>query len=147
VNKLISIKEASALAGVSTHTFRRWIKAGIISAIKITSRTVRIDPTELESVIFKKKTINAAAGVSSRSVYVMSEIANRNEDQNDNQSVLMSRIDAAKHFGIGRQTLIRFEKRGFLTPLRLGPRKVYYRRDKIESLIEGWEKDGRINAQ
>ena len=64
-----------------------------------------------------------------------------------NESGLMSRIDAAKHLGLDRQTLIRFEKRGLLTPLRLGARMVLYRRDEIESLIERWAQSGMIHAR
>jgi DNA-binding transcriptional MerR regulator len=64
-----------------------------------------------------------------------------------NESGLMSRIDAAKHLGLDRQTLIRFEKRGLLTPLRLGARMVLYRRDEIESLIERWAQSGMIQAR
>ena len=64
-----------------------------------------------------------------------------------NESGLMSRIDAAKHLGLDRQTLIRFEKRGLLTPLRLGARMVLYRRDEIESLIERWTQSGMIHAR
>ena len=64
-----------------------------------------------------------------------------------NKSGLMSRIDAAKHLGLDRQTLIRFEKRGYLTPLRLGARMVLYRRDEIESLIERWAQSGMIQAR
>ena len=64
-----------------------------------------------------------------------------------NESGLMSRIDAAKHLGLERQTLIRFEKRGLLTPLRLGARMVLYRRDEIESLIELWAQSGMIQAR
>ena len=64
-----------------------------------------------------------------------------------NKSGLMSRIDAAKHLGLDRQTLIRFEKRGLLTPLRLGARMVPYRRDEIESLIERWAQSGMIQAR
>ena len=63
-----------------------------------------------------------------------------------NKSGLMSRIDAAKHLGLDRQTLIRFEKRGLLTPLRLGARMVLYRRDEIESLIERWAQSGMIET-
>jgi DNA-binding transcriptional MerR regulator len=64
-----------------------------------------------------------------------------------NESGLMSRIDAAEHLGLERQTLIRFEKRGLLTPLRLGARMVLYRRDEIESLIELWAQSGMIQAR
>jgi len=41
-----------------------------------------------------------------------------------NEWVLMSRIDAAEHLGLERQTLVRLEKRGLLTLLRLGARMV-----------------------
>ena len=64
-----------------------------------------------------------------------------------NGSGLMSRMNAAKHLGLDRQTLIRFEKRGLLTPLRLGARMVLYRRDEVESLIERWAQSGMIHAR
>jgi DNA-binding transcriptional MerR regulator len=63
-----------------------------------------------------------------------------------NGSGLMSRIDAAKHLGLERQTLVRLEKRGLLTPLRLNARRVLYRRSEIESLIERWAQSGMIET-
>ena len=63
-----------------------------------------------------------------------------------NGSGLMSRMNAAKHLGLERQTLVRLEKRGLLTPMRLGARRVLYRRDEIESLIERWAQAGMIET-
>ena len=63
-----------------------------------------------------------------------------------NESGLMSRMNAAKHLGLERQTLVRLEKRGLLTPLRLNARRVLYRRDEIESLIERWAQSGMIET-
>ena len=63
-----------------------------------------------------------------------------------NGSGLMSRMNAAKHLGLERQTLVRLEKRGLLTPLRLNARRVLYRRDEIESLIERWAQSGMIET-
>ena len=64
-----------------------------------------------------------------------------------NESGLVSRIDAAKHLGLERQTLIRFEKRGLLTPLKLWARRVFYRRCEIDLLIERWTQAGMIHAR
>ena len=64
-----------------------------------------------------------------------------------NGSGLMSRMNAAKHLGLDRQTLIRFEKRGLLTPLKLGARRVFYRRCEIDSLIKRWTQSGMIHAR
>jgi predicted site-specific integrase-resolvase len=63
-----------------------------------------------------------------------------------NKSGLMSRMNAAKHLGLERQTLVRLEKRGLLTPLRLNARRVLYRRSEIESLIERWAQSGMIET-
>lgn len=43
----LSVTEFAARAGVSTKTVRRWIKAGLITAVRIGPKLIRINPNDL----------------------------------------------------------------------------------------------------
>ncbi len=49
--RLLKLKEAGELYGVSPHTLRRWARIGKLPSVKLGGRTVRFRPEDLESVI------------------------------------------------------------------------------------------------
>ena len=51
-----TVKETADLFGVDPSTVRRWIAAGVLSAVRIGKTTLRVDPTSL-----KYESIGAAA--------------------------------------------------------------------------------------
>lgn len=55
----------------------------------------------------------------------------------------LSRKDIMELFNISRSTVIRMERRGELKPIRLTPRKVVYRREDIEKLLEERRKEAK----
>jgi excisionase family DNA binding protein len=132
VNKLISIKEAAKIAGFSRHTIYRWIKGGILPALKLSYRLVRIDPTKLEEVLMEKKTIKAAANNAGASVRSIEKLV-------EHQSNLMSRSEMARHIGLDRQKFRRLEKRGLIKPPTTRrfsvSKRTYYKQSDIEGLF------------
>jgi len=48
----------------------------------------------------------------------------------------LTRKDIMDLFSISRSTVIRLEKQGKLKPIKLSPRKIVYKRENIEDLIE-----------
>jgi len=48
---LIDIKEAARTIGVHENTIRNWINAGILPAVKIGPRFIRIKPEELLALV------------------------------------------------------------------------------------------------
>jgi len=48
----------------------------------------------------------------------------------------LTRKDIMDLFSISRPTVIRLEKQGKLKPIKLSPRKIVYKRENIEDLIE-----------
>ncbi|MCD6551374.1 helix-turn-helix domain-containing protein [Thermotoga sp.] len=48
----------------------------------------------------------------------------------------LTRKDIMELFNISRSTVIRMEKRGELKPIRISPRKIVYRREDIEELLQ-----------
>ena len=48
---------------------------------------------------------------------------------------ILTRKEIMKLFGISLSTVIRWEKRGILKPIKVTPRKIVYKRDDIENLL------------
>jgi len=55
----------------------------------------------------------------------------------------LTRKNIMELFNISRSTVIRMEKRGELKPIRISPRKVVYRREDIEQLLQSKMKGGK----
>jgi excisionase family DNA binding protein len=145
MNNLITIKEACEIAKVSKWVMYRWIKAGTIPTYNFSEKTIRIDPTDLKAALMKKQTIKTAADNAGVGVNIMNVVANRRERlQNKKKPLLVSRPEAARNLGLGRQTLVRLEKRGLIKPFRLNKRRVFYKQSDVDELFTRWEKDGQI---
>ncbi len=52
--RLLKLKEAGELYGVSPHTLRRWARIGKLPVVRLGGRTVRFRPEDLESVVRAK---------------------------------------------------------------------------------------------
>jgi len=57
----------------------------------------------------------------------------------------LTRKDIMDLFSISRSTVIRLEKQGKLKPIKLSPRKIVYKRENIEELIEKGLKAGEMD--
>jgi len=49
---------------------------------------------------------------------------------------ILTRKEIMELFGISLSTVIRWEKQGILRPIKLSPRKVVYKKEDIEQLLE-----------
>lgn len=50
---------------------------------------------------------------------------------------MLSAIEVMRIFGIGRATLFRWNRDGYLRKRRIGPRRVYYYESDVLELLEG----------
>jgi excisionase family DNA binding protein len=135
------MKEAAEIAGVGVGTIYKWIKAGTLPAFKMSKSSVKIEPTKLEAVLMKKKTIKTAANNVGISVRTMEELVKC-------QPILMSRSEVARHIGLDRQKFRRLEKRGLIkpptTPRFSISKRFYYKQSDIDELFTRRGKDGQI---
>ncbi|MCD6143670.1 helix-turn-helix domain-containing protein [Thermococcus sp.] len=49
---------------------------------------------------------------------------------------ILTRKEIMELFGISLSTVIRWEKQGILKPIKLSPRKIVYKKEDIERLLE-----------
>ena len=49
---------------------------------------------------------------------------------------ILTRKEIMELFGISLSTVIRWEKQGILRPIKLSPRKIVYKKEDIEQLLE-----------
>ncbi len=49
---------------------------------------------------------------------------------------ILTRKEIMELFGISLSTVIRWEKQGILRPIKLSPRKIVYKKEDIERLLE-----------
>jgi len=49
---------------------------------------------------------------------------------------ILTRKEIMELFGISLSTVIRWEKQGILKPIKVTPRKVVYKREDIENLLQ-----------
>lgn len=52
-SKLVGLTEAASVCGVCTRTIRRYISAGKIAAYRVGPRLIRVDPDELNRVMYR----------------------------------------------------------------------------------------------
>jgi excisionase family DNA binding protein len=50
-DRLISVRAGADYLGIHEHTLRRLIAAGRVEAVRVGSKTIRIDPAELDRVM------------------------------------------------------------------------------------------------
>ena len=55
MNKLISIKQAGEISGLSRWQIYRWIDTGDLPHYKINKRTIRFDPVDFVEALMKTK--------------------------------------------------------------------------------------------
>ena len=54
-SRLLNRKEVASLLGISVSSLRRWEKAGRIEKHRLTCRTIRFDPQEIDKIIRENK--------------------------------------------------------------------------------------------
>ena len=51
---MLTIKQAAEMLQVHPHTIHNWIRSGLLKAVKLSERTVRIEQSEIERMKGKK---------------------------------------------------------------------------------------------